>query len=146
FAHALFRFEIVIHARVHAGVAEVSVERAVVVKVLHQPAQVAEVSAEFVGRDGGIFEAFPAQRLAGNMRSHAQARLANIPDAAGQTRVGEQAHVGCGGGTIESLHQLSRLGLGIVGGVGSEFDHQPARAFGQQPEAFEVHAFAAAGV
>src|SRR5437660_10033291 len=78
-ADAFGRFEIVVHARVHAGVAEVSVKRAFVVEGLHQPSQIADVSAEFFGRDRGILETFPAQRFAGGVRSHAQTGLADLP-------------------------------------------------------------------
>ena len=131
FAHALCGFEIVVHARVHAGVAEVSVERAVVVEGLHQLAQLAEVGAEFLGRDRGIFEAFPAQRFAGHVRSHAQARLADIPDAARLARIDEEVHVGRSGGAVENFHQVPRLGFGLVGRAGAELDHQPASAFRQ---------------
>src|SRR6266446_2034422 len=41
---------------------------------------------------------------------------------------------------------MAGLRFGFGGGVGAEFDHQPSTAFGQQREAFEVHAFAAARV
>ena len=55
-------------------------------------------------------------------------------------------HVGRGRGSIENLHQVPRLGFGLIGLVCAEFHHQPARAFGQHCEGFEVHAFTAAGV
>src|ERR1700694_1903062 len=44
-AHAFGRFEIVVHARVNAGIAEVCVERTLVVESLHQPAQIAEIGS-----------------------------------------------------------------------------------------------------
>src|ERR1019366_7198655 len=90
--------------------------------------------------------AFPTKRFAGDVRSHAQTGLADLPDAAGQARVGKEAHAERGGGAIENLHQVSRLGFGFVGRACAEFHHQPATAFGQQREAFEVHAFASARV
>ena len=80
------------------------------------------------------------------MRGDAQARLAHIPDAAGLARVGEEPHVGRGRGAIESFHQVACLGFGFGDSVGAELDHQPSAAFGEQSEAFEVDAFAAAGV
>src|ERR1039458_6187786 len=146
FAHAFAGFEIVVHARMHAGVAEVPVERAVVVEGLHQPPQVAEVDAEFVWRDGGVFEAFPTNRFAGDVRSHSQTGFADIPNAPRLARVGEQAQVGRRSGAFERLHQIARLRFSFGDGVGAEFDHQPAAAFGQHREAIEVHAFAAARV
>src|ERR1700674_3764355 len=145
-ADALGGFEIVVHAGVNAGMAEMSVERPFVVESLHQPAQIAEISAEFFGRDRGIFEALPAQRFAGDVRSHAQTGLANLPNAPGLFLIGEQAQVGRSRGAIKRLHQMARLRFGFGGGVGAELDHQPSTAFGQQREAFEVHAFATARV
>jgi len=41
---------------------------------------------------------------------------------------------------------MVRLRFGFGGGVGAELDHQPSTAFGQQREAFEIHAFATARV
>jgi len=63
---------------VDAGMAKVPVKRAVVVMSLHQLAQVAEIGTKLVGTDGGVFEAFPAQRLARNVRGDSQARLATF--------------------------------------------------------------------
>src|SRR4029077_10290339 len=71
---------------------------------------------------------------------------AYLPDAPGLFPVGEQAQVGRSRGAIKRLHQIARLRFGFSGGVGAELDHQPATAFGQQGETFEVHAFAAARV
>ena len=143
-ADAFGGFEVVIHARVHAGVAEVSVERAVVMEVLHQPAQVAEVGAESLGRDRGILETFPAQRFARNVRSHAQTGLTDIPNAPRLPWIGEQAHVGRSCRAIEPLHQIARLRFGLGDSVCAEFDYQPAAAFRQQRQAFEVHTLAPA--
>src|ERR1019366_7540707 len=144
-ADAFGGFKVVIHARVYTGMAEVSIERAVVVVGLHQLAQVAEVGAELVGPNRGIFEAFPAYRFARDVRGHAQAGLADVPDAAHQASVGEELQIGRSGGAFERLHQIARLRFGFGGGVGAEFDHQPATAFGQQREGIEVHAFVADG-
>ena len=47
---------------------------------------------------------------------------------------------------IQRLHQMVRLCFSFGSCVGAEFDHQPATTFGQQREAFEVDALAAAGV
>ena len=99
-------------------------------EVLHQPAQVAEVGAEFLGRDGGIFEAFPVQRFAGDMRSHAQTGLADVPDALSLAWVGEQAHIRRSRGALKRLHQITRLRFGFSGSVGAELNHQPATTFG----------------
>ena len=84
--------KIEVHARVHAGVAEVSVERAFVVERGHHVAQVAKIATELVGSDRSVFPSFPGQRLAGHVRSHAKTRFANLPNAFGLL-AGEEAHV-----------------------------------------------------
>ena len=142
----LSRFEIVVHACVHAGVAEMSVERAFIVEGLHQPSQVAQICAQSLGSHGGILKSFPTQRLAGNVRSHAEARFAYIPYAPCLSRVSKQAHVGRSRGAVERTHQASRLRLGFIGGVGAKLDHQPARSFWQEREAVKIYAFAPARV
>ncbi len=96
-ANAFRRFEIVVHARMHAGMTEVPVEGAIEMMVLHQLAQVAEVGAQLLGSDGRVFKAFPAQRFAGDVRGHAQAGFADVPNAAGLAGVGEEAHIGRSG-------------------------------------------------
>jgi hypothetical protein len=46
-------------------------------------AQVAEIGPEFFGSDGGVFPAFPVERLAGDVGGDAEAGFANFPDALG---------------------------------------------------------------
>ena len=79
---SVFRLQIEIEAGVHAGVAEVSVERAFVIEGGHQLAKVAEIGAEFFGSDGGVFPAFPVQRLAGDVRGYAETGLRELPRCA----------------------------------------------------------------
>jgi len=83
FGDSLFRLQIEVEAGVHAGVAEVPVERALVIEVGHHLAKVAKVSAKFFGSNGRVFPAFPVERLAGNVRGCAEARFADFPDALG---------------------------------------------------------------
>ncbi len=70
---ALFRLQVEIDAVVDATVAEVAVERAFVGESRHHLAQIAEVAAEFFGRNGGVFPAFPIGRFAGHMGGDAEA-------------------------------------------------------------------------
>ena len=79
---AFFRLQIEVEAGVNAGVAEVAVERAFVVEGGHHFAEVAEIGAEFFGSDGGVFPAFPVQRLAGDVRGDAEAGLRGFPRCA----------------------------------------------------------------
>src|ERR1700722_4396569 len=128
----------------HASVAKVPIERTTVMKSLHQATQVAQISSKSFGSDDRIFEAFPFQRFAGNVRSDAEARLADLPDAPGLFVIGEQVHVRRRRGTVERLHKMTSLRFGFGYGVCSELHHQPATAFWQHRKAFEVNAFATA--
>ena len=82
FRDALFRVQIEVYARVHAGVSEVAVERAFVAEVGHHLAQFAQIAAQLFRSDGGVFPSFPVERFAGNVRGCAQARFADFPDCA----------------------------------------------------------------
>ena len=121
FADAFRRFEIVIHTCMDAGVPEVSIERTIEFVRLHQLAQVAQISAKFVGPNGRIFKALPTQRLARNMRRHSEARLANVPDSASLARVCEHAHLRRSRGALQRLHQVARLRFGFGDSRRSEF-------------------------
>ncbi len=69
---AVFRLQIEVQSRVDAAVAEVSVERALVVETLHQAAEIAKICAEFFGSHGRVLPAFPVGRLSGDVRGCAQ--------------------------------------------------------------------------
>ncbi len=139
---AFFGSQIEVEARVHAGVAEVAVERAFVVEGVHHFAKIAKVGAEFFGRDGGVFPAFPVQRLAGDVGSDAETGLANFPDAFG-LRAGVKAHVRRIRAAAEGVDQAAGLGFGFLNRLAAELDHEPASAFGEQGEAFGIDAFGA---
>ncbi len=138
---ARFRLQIEIDASVHAGVAEVAVERAFVAVRGHHLAQIAEIAAKFFGGDGGVFPAFPAHGFAGHVRGHAESRFADFPHAFDLLLVGVEAHVRRMGAVGESLHQSAGLGFGFPRGFSAELNHQPSAAFGQQREAFGVDSF-----
>ena len=138
FAHAFGGFEIVIHARVDAGVAEVSVERAVVVVGVHQLAQIAQIGAEFFGSDGGIFEAFPAWGSPGTCE--VAPRLDSRTSQMRRAWRGSVNRRMVGGVAARSRAAIRccACDFGFGGGVGAEFDQQPAAAFRQQRQAFEL--------
>src|ERR1700722_15290958 len=92
FRDAFFGLQIEANAVVDAAVAEVSVERALVVELVEQAAEVAEIGAEFFGSDRGVFPALPVGQFAGDVRSRAQRGLAHFPDAPGLPGFGEQSH------------------------------------------------------
>ena len=119
FGDSVFRLQIEVESRVHAAVAEVAVERAFVGERGHHLAQIAEIAAEFVGSDGGVFPSFPVQRFAGHVRGRAETGLANIPNALG-LRARVEAHVRRLGTAVESVHQAASLRLGFPRGLGRQ--------------------------
>ena len=110
---SIFGLQVEIEAGVHAGVAEVAVKRSFVTEGAHHIAQVAKIAAEFFGSDGGIFPAFPVERLAGDVRGDAETGLANIPDALG-LRARVKADVGRAGAAVECVNQAVGLRLRLV--------------------------------
>ena len=64
---AIFRLQIEIDAGMDTAVAEVAVERALVAVGGEHLAQIAKIAAEFFGRDGGVFPAFPTHGFAGHV-------------------------------------------------------------------------------
>ena len=139
---AFFRLQVEVEARVHAGVAEMSVERAFVIEGGHHFAEVAEIGAEFFGSDGGILPTFPVQRFAGDVRGRAQTGLTDFPDALGLW-AGEKADVRRSGAAVEGFDQTASLRLGFQRGLAAELNHQPASAFGEQGQSFRIHFFRA---
>ena len=125
--NALLALVVEVRAGMHAGVAEVAVERAVIAELAHQPLQVAQVVAQLLGSDSGVLPAFPAERLAGNMGDHPQARFADDPDLFGFGG-GAQAHVGRRGAPAERLHQAARLGFRLCLRLPAKLRQQPAAA------------------
>ncbi len=120
---AVFRLQVEVDAGVHAAVAEVAIERAFVTVGGHHLAQVAEISAKFFWRDGGVFPAFPAHRFTGDVRSRAKSRFANFPNAFDLLLVDVETHVGRVRTAAKRLHQAAGLGFGLQRGFGAEFDH-----------------------
>ena len=105
---AIFRLQVEVEARVHAAVAEVAVEGTLVTEVTHYLSQVAEIAAQFVGRDRSVFPSFPVKRFAGYMRSGAEAGFANVPHAfSSRTRI--QLHIRRSRATVERVDQAERL-------------------------------------
>ena len=130
FGDSGFRLQIEVQTCVDAGVAEVAVERAAVAECGHHLSQVAEIAAELFGSDGGVFPAFPVQRLAGHMRGDAEAGLANFPHTLG-LRAGVDVRVRRTRAALQRLDHGAGLGFGMLRGICAELDQQPSAAFGQ---------------
>src|SRR5687767_11565949 len=73
------RGEIEVRPRVHAAVAEVAVEIAAVFVSIEQRAEIAQISAELLGRDGSVLPPLPHQRLARHVTRCTESRLAHRP-------------------------------------------------------------------
>src|SRR5580704_7627346 len=112
FGDAFGRLQIEVEARVDAGMAEVSVERALVAERRHHFAKIAKISAETSRFDGGIFPSFPVERFTGNVRSCAETRLADFPDALG-LRARVKLHLRGSRVATECVDEVQSLGLGF---------------------------------
>ena len=81
-------------AQVDAALAEVAVHRRAIAVALDEREELAQIRAEKLGRDGGVFPAFAAVLLAGNEDAGAEAGLADVPDALGLLRANRARQVG----------------------------------------------------
>src|SRR5882762_11740199 len=111
-----------------AAVSEMAIKCGVVVVFVEQLADVAEVSAQFFRRDGGVVPSFPFGRRARGSGSGARTRLAQFPHVAGFTfRV--QPDIG----RIRRLFQLVDESSGeivrLARIIRSKFHQQNASAF-----------------
>ena len=82
-----FALEVEAHLHVNAAVAEVPVERRLIVVFVEQRAQLPQVRSQLLGRDRRIVPAFPARERPGNGRCRARSRLSDLPDGFGLGRV-----------------------------------------------------------
>ena len=122
-------------AHVHAAVAEVPVQEAVDVELLHEGGEVAQVRAEVVGWDGRILEAGPGLLVAAaravRRGAPAQARTVGADPPQGRGlgagRVHDRVDGGGGGAQGACVFQ----GGGDVFAGGSDFDEEPSFALGQ---------------
>ena len=125
-ADALLGFEIPIDPHVNAAVAEVTVERRVVVVLVQERPQLPQIRSQLLRRHRRIVPALPLERRAGRRRGRARTRLADLPHRArfgrrvetGARRIGHLLHA-----LDEPLGGLPRL-LGIVE---SKLDEQVSR-------------------
>ncbi len=84
--NARLRLQVEVDAHVHASLAEVAVERAVVVVLAHQRVNRAQVRSEAGGRYRRVFPSFPAGPLARLNRDRAERRFPDVPHRGGFVR------------------------------------------------------------
>ena len=137
------RLQIEVDAHVHASLAEVAVERAVVVVLAHQRVNRAQVRSEAGGRNRRVFPSFPR-------RAACRAESPTAPSADSRTCQTR-------GGFVRSAHDVLRpriergqpraepfgLRIGVLARPRAELHEQHALAFGQQLELVEPHPFRA---
>ncbi len=103
-ANARFAFEVERDAHVHAAVTEMSVERSPILVFIQQPANIAQVAAQFFGRHCRIVPAFPFRRRSRSKRCRARASFADLPHGYRfNHRI--QAHAGWCADIFQALHQ-----------------------------------------
>ena len=85
-AEAFAGAEVEVRPQMRAALAIVAVDRGAVAVLVHQSGEAAQISAELRGRNGSVFPAFAAVRLAGNEDSGAERGVADAPDAGGVGR------------------------------------------------------------
>ena len=84
--------QVEVDAGVHAGLTEVAVERSVEAVAVVETAQVAQVVADALGRNGGVLPPGPRVDAAGLVRGRAQPGLADLPDLVLLLGVVEELH------------------------------------------------------
>jgi len=89
--------------------------------VAEQLLQVAQVAAQLLRGDGGVFPALPSKRLAGNVRSRAQTRFADFPDLFDLNSVGKKPHVRRRGASLQCCYQSAGLSFGFGSSLSAEF-------------------------
>ena len=132
---ALGGFERHGEAHVHAAVAEVPVQEAVDVELLHEGGEVAQVRAEVLGRDGRVLEAGPrllvAAARAVRRGASAQARTVGADPPQGRGLGPRRVHDRVDGGGVGAQGACAFQGGGDVFAGGADFDEEPAFARGQ---------------
>src|SRR5580700_10259937 len=115
------------------SVAEMAVERALIIELVQQGAKIAEVRAQLFRRDRRIVPAVPLRRRAGSKCGRARARFANLPHGA---RFGFRVNArrGCARQAFHVLDELAGGLLSLAGIIGTEFDEQVSATFGKEVE------------
>src|ERR1051326_8632777 len=115
----------------HAAVAVVAVESALVPVALRQLLQPAQILAQALRRDGRVLPALVRVRLAGDERRGAEPRLPHLPDVLLLLGVVVELHLlGRARTVLQGLHAVARAGVGLFLRLAAELDEQPAAALG----------------
>ena len=127
--------------RVHAALAVVAVQRAVVVVLLRDLAQAAEILAEALGRHRRVLPALVRVRLSRDERRRAEPCLAHLPDVLLLLGIVEELHALRRIGSLLQLRdEVVRLRIGLLLVLPAELDDEPALPLGHQLDVLGMHA------
>ena len=132
---AFARLQVELDARMHAALAEVAIQRALEAVPVELLAKLAQIAPQPLGRNGGVFPAFPRFLAVGEPRGGAQTSLAHLPQLLLVLLVVEQLHRGA---AREAGHQRARFRVRLRLRVAAEFDQEPSFPFGQQLRVLRV--------
>ena len=122
-------------AHVHAAVAEVPVQEAVDVVLLHEGGEVAQVGTEVLGWDGRVLEAWPCLLVAAaravRRGASAQARTVGADPPQGRGLIPWRVDDRVDGSRVGAQGACALEGGGDVFAGGADFDEEPAFALGQ---------------
>src|SRR5690242_12544082 len=130
--------KIEIDASMNAALAEVPVERAVIAVLFEEFAQIAQIVADFVGRNSGVLPTFPCDWLSGNEGRGAKSRFANLPNELFLLFVVVKLHSRSAGASFETGHHRHCFRVRFFLAFAPEFDQQEALAIRQQCQVFLV--------
>src|SRR4029077_12168834 len=105
-----------------ATLADMSVQSAAIVIFFEKFPEIAQISADFVRRNGGVLPALPCLILSGNAGRCAKARLANLPDDMFFLPLVIEFHRWNDLWKTEIVHQPPRFGIGFLFGFAAKFD------------------------
>ena len=120
-----------IDARMDEALTEMAIERAEIIIFIQQGAEIAQIPADVIRRNSGIFPAFPRVRLIRHTRAGAEPRITNFPDDLFMFWVVNESHRRWIRLRLQLGHELPRRLVRFLSGLATKLDQQPAFAFGQ---------------
>ena len=124
-------------------VTEMAVQRGLVAEAVHQLTKVAEVGAHVFGGYGSVLPTGKGIAQGRRTRCSAQRRITGIPDLFLLRLANEQRHGRGRIGGTQIPHQCMGLVGGLLLGIATELDQQPAVAIGQHRARLGMHVLVA---
>src|SRR6185437_642026 len=115
------------HAHVNAAMAEVSVERGLIVVFIQQLSYSAQIAAEFFRCDRRVVPSFPFRRSPGRKCSGTRSGFTNLPNQLCFC-AGVNARTGRNSKALHGSHELLRKVVRFIAVICAEFDKQKPMA------------------